>query len=58
MSEHMASEQLAFGGPVVWQPASDNIENANLTRFMRLHGIADLAALLRRSTQDVARPRP
>jgi acetyl-CoA synthetase len=48
------NEQFAFGGPVVWRPTPEIIENANLTRFMRLHGIADFATLLRRSTQDVA----
>jgi acetyl-CoA synthetase len=48
------TEQFAFGGPVVWRPTSDYIENANLTRFMRLHGIPNFDALLRRSTQDVA----
>jgi acetyl-CoA synthetase len=48
------SEPFAFGGPVVWRPTAQYIENANLTRFMRLHGIQDFPELLRRSTQDVA----
>ena len=48
------NEQFTFGGPVVWRPTPDYIENANLTRFMRLHGIQDFAALLHRSTQDVS----
>jgi acetyl-CoA synthetase len=49
----MEREQFTFGGPIVWRPTPDYIENANLTRFMRLHGIGDFAALLHRSTQDV-----
>lgn len=48
------SEQFTFGGPIVWRPTPDYIENANLTRFMRLHGIRDFDELMRRSTQDVA----
>jgi acetyl-CoA synthetase len=48
------SEQFTFGGPIVWRPTPDYIENANLTRFMRLHGIHDFDELMRRSTQDVA----
>ncbi len=48
------SEQFTFGGPIVWRPTPDYIENANLTRFMRLHSIRDFDELMRRSTQDVA----
>jgi acetyl-CoA synthetase len=48
------SETFQFGGDIVWRPAPDVIENANLTRFMRQHGIPDFAGLLRRSTEDVA----
>ncbi|OGO36219.1 MAG: AMP-dependent synthetase [Chloroflexi bacterium RBG_16_57_11] len=54
MSEKAGSEHFSFGGPVVWRPTPEQIENANLTRFMRLHGIQDFAELLRRSTEDVA----
>jgi acetyl-CoA synthetase len=48
------TESFTFGGPIVWRPTPEHIENANLTRFMRLHGIQDFNELLRRSTQDVA----
>lgn len=44
----------SFSDPVVWQPSEDYIDNARLTEFMRLHGIADYAELMQRSTQDVA----
>jgi len=43
-----------FGGPIVWEPTPEHLENANLTRFMRRHGIAGFAELMRRSTEDVA----
>jgi len=48
------SASFTFGGPIVWQPTPDYIENANLTHFMRLHGIPDFDTLLRRSTTDIA----
>ncbi len=41
-------------GPVVWQPTPETVEKANLTHFMRRHGIADFGELMRRSTEDVA----
>ena len=37
----------------VWFPAPADIERSHLTRFMRLHGLADLAELQARSTTDV-----
>ena len=43
-----------FGGPIVWQPTDAYIENARLTAFIRLHGIADFDELMARSTEDVA----
>lgn len=48
------SEPFTFGGEIVWKPQSEQIEHANLTRFMRLHGIQDFEHLMQRSTQDVA----
>jgi acetyl-CoA synthetase len=36
-----------------WHPTPDVIERANVTRFMRRHGIADYRALIHRSTEDV-----
>lgn len=47
------SEPFDFGGPVVWQPALDTIESANLTQFMRQHAIAGFEELMHRSTQDI-----
>ncbi len=48
------SEQFEFGGEIVWRPTPDYIEQANLTRFMRQHGIDGFDELMRRSTEDVA----
>ena len=48
------SEQFTFGGEIVWKPQPEQVEHANLTRFMRLHGIQDFEHLVQRSTQDVA----
>ncbi len=47
-------ESFDFGGEIVWRPTPEYIENANLTRFMRQHGISDFEELMRRSTEDVA----
>ncbi|MFM8323217.1 MAG: AMP-binding protein, partial [Chloroflexota bacterium] len=43
-----------FGGPIVWRPSPQDIEQAVLTRFMRQHGIAGFDELMQRSTSDVA----
>jgi acetyl-CoA synthetase len=48
------SAKFEYGGPVVWRPDPETVENANLTRFMRLYGIHDFDELMRRSTVDVA----
>jgi acetyl-CoA synthetase len=48
------SEAEHIGGPFVWQPTPDYIENAHLTHFMRLHGIAGFDELLTRSTEDIS----
>jgi acetyl-CoA synthetase len=48
------SEPLTFEGKFVWKPTPDTIENANLTHFMRRHGIDDFNALMHRSTEDIA----
>ena len=39
---------------IVWRPSEAYVERANVTRFMRAHGIATEEDLLRRSVQDVA----
>ena len=46
-------ENFKFGGSVVWKPSKDNVERANLTRFMKLHGIETFDELQQRSTEDV-----
>ncbi len=47
------TEQFTFGGEIVWRPSREHIEHANLTKFMRLHGIKDFDELMQRSTGDV-----
>ncbi len=42
------------GEGVVWVPSDDYVENANVTRFMREHGIEDLEELIDRSRTDLA----
>ena len=48
------TEQFSFGGDIVWKPALEHIEHANLTTFMRTHGIKDFEGLMQKSTSDVA----
>lgn len=48
------TEQFTFGGDIVWRPTQAQVENANLTTFMRTWGIKDFDALMERSTLDVA----
>ena len=38
---------------VAWRPTSEYIENANVTRLMRAHGIASIDELRRRSVEDM-----
>jgi acetyl-CoA synthetase len=38
---------------VVWRPSEDYVERANVTRFMRVHGIETYDHLVRRSQDDV-----
>jgi len=47
-------DSFEFGGNIVWEPTPEYIEHANLTRFMRQHGIKDFSELMQRSTEDVA----
>lgn len=37
---------------VAWQPTADQIESANVTKFIRHHGLKDLDELLERSARD------
>jgi acetyl-CoA synthetase len=39
---------------VAWRPTTETVERANITRFMRRHGIRDYDELLRRSTADTS----
>ncbi len=48
------SSSFDFGGQIVWRPTPEHIENANLTRFMRLHNVPGFDELMKRSTEDVA----
>lgn len=47
------TEQFTFGGEIVWRPSPQQIEHANLTKFMRLHNIKDFDELMQKSTSDV-----
>ncbi len=38
----------------VWRPTPEIVGDANVTRFMRRHGIADARELVRRSTEDTS----
>ncbi|MEA2508935.1 MAG: acetyl-CoA synthetase [Actinomycetota bacterium] len=38
---------------IVWRPTAEYIERANVTRFMRRHGIDDFHDLVRRSQDDI-----
>ncbi|MDQ4065291.1 MAG: AMP-binding protein [Actinomycetota bacterium] len=40
-------------GDFIWEPTSELIENANVTRLMRAHGIDDFNDLVRRSQDDI-----
>ncbi|MFW9793609.1 MAG: AMP-binding protein, partial [Candidatus Thorarchaeota archaeon] len=46
-------ETFEFGGEIVWRPAPDHIERANLTRFMKQYDIETFSDLIQRSTEDV-----
>ena len=48
------TQSFDFGGPIVWEPTQEHIENARLTAFMRTHNIANFDELMTRSTADVA----
>jgi acetyl-CoA synthetase len=46
-------DRFEFGGEIVWQPTPDYIERSRLKRFLDRHGIASLAELMRRSTEEL-----
>src|SRR5918998_3944390 len=37
----------------VWEPTPDYVENANVTRLMRAHGIDDYRTLIKQSQDDI-----
>ena len=39
---------------IMWRPSEDYVERANVTRFMRAHGIESYEDLVRRSVDDIA----
>jgi len=39
---------------IIWSPSEDYVERANVTRFMRAHGIESYDELVRRSVEDVS----
>jgi acetyl-CoA synthetase len=39
---------------IVWSPSAEYVERANVTRFMRAHGIGTYDELVRRSVEDVS----
>jgi acetyl-CoA synthetase len=39
---------------IIWSPSEDYIERANVTRFLRAHGIETYEELVRRSTEDIS----
>ena len=47
-------ETFEFGGEIVWRPTKENVDQANLSRFMKLHGIDTFDQLMQRSTEDVS----
>src|SRR2546428_4387561 len=47
------SERSTAVVAIVWRPTEDYVERANVTRFMRAHGIASYEELVKRSQDDV-----
>ncbi|HYY24626.1 MAG TPA: AMP-binding protein, partial [Candidatus Udaeobacter sp.] len=46
-------ERLDFGGEIVWQPTAEYVDRSRLKRFLDRYGIANLAELMRRSTEEL-----
>ena len=46
-------ERFDFGGEIVWRPTLEYVERSRLKHFMDRYGIASVAELMRRSTQDL-----
>ncbi|AEH09433.1 MULTISPECIES: AMP-binding protein [Protofrankia] len=50
-TEHTGTEHAGTG--YTWTPTSEYIENANVTRLARAHGLSSLAELRERSVRDI-----
>ncbi|WP_445548343.1 MULTISPECIES: AMP-binding protein [unclassified Frankia] len=51
VTEHTGTEHTGTG--YTWTPTSEYIENANVTRLARAHGLSSLAELRERSVRDI-----
>ena len=54
---HRNAPRAPYRGPVsdiVWSPTAEYVERANVTRFMRAHGIETYEELVERSVQDIS----
>ncbi len=49
-----AEAQFPFNQPIVWEPSEEVVGRSRLKRFMDRHGLASYAALMERSTSDIA----
>lgn len=48
----MPVDTFEFGGEIAWRPTDEYVHNSRLMAFMRRHGIASYAELLRRSIDE------
>jgi acetyl-CoA synthetase len=48
------SENIEYGGKIVWQPTPQYIQNARVTEFMNHNGLTSYEQLIPRSNEDVA----
>ena len=49
-----ALHRIRLVAEVAWRPTPEYVENANVTRLMRAHGIESIDELRRRSVEDIA----
>ena len=54
MDAFRADDRLARMSDFAWTPSETHIENANVTRLMRRHGIETYPELIKRSQDDIA----
>ena len=54
IGDRCLKETFEFGGEVVWRPTPEHVDQANLTRFMKLHNIRTYEELMQKSTEDVS----